>query len=118
MKKIILLLILFTGVIWVKAQTIPADSLSSYIGKTVTVCDQVADTHVTKESKVTYLNIGKAYPDQSFTVVIFAADAANFPYTPSVYLKGKSICVTGVAKLYKERPEIIVQQADQIKVQR
>jgi hypothetical protein len=117
MKKMILFALLIGGTLHIRAQTISADSIQNYAGKLVTVCEKVVDTHVTKESKVVYLNFGHPYPAQSFTGVIFASDAPNFQYDPAVYLKGKTICVTGVVKIYKDRPEIIINKPDQIKVQ-
>ncbi len=117
MKKLIPLIFLILGIAKIHAQTIAADSIASYVGKEVTVCEKVIDTHVTKESGVTYLNFGHPYPAQSFTGVIFAGDAKNFQYDPAVYLKGKTICVTGIVKIYKDRPEIIINKPDQIKVQ-
>jgi hypothetical protein len=119
MKKLVLLSFFLGSIAFLYAQspqTISADSIKFYEGKLVTVCEKVVDTHVTKESKVTYLNMGHPYPAQSFTVVIFASDAPHFPYDPAVYLKGKNICITGTVKLYKDRPEIIVNRPEQLQV--
>jgi DNA/RNA endonuclease YhcR with UshA esterase domain len=35
---------------------------------------------------------------------------------PSAHYKGKTVRVTGTVKLYREKPEIVVEQADQIQV--
>jgi DNA/RNA endonuclease YhcR with UshA esterase domain len=35
---------------------------------------------------------------------------------PAAYYKNKTICVTGTVKLYRDKPEIIVEKADQILV--
>ena len=40
----------------------------------------------------------------------------NFSYKPGEYLKGKTICVTGVVKDYKGKPEIVVDKEEQVKV--
>lgn len=117
MKKFIVFLFLVCGFYFVQAQTIPADSMQNYTGKVVTVCEKIVDTHITKESRVIYLNFGHPYPAQSFTGVIFASDAANFPYDPAVYLKGKNVCITGTVKIYKDRPEIILNRPEQLKIQ-
>jgi hypothetical protein len=90
MKKIIML---FTSIcLWQISfsQTVPLDSVQFYVGKTITVCSKVQSTFVTKgEKKTTYINFGKPFPNNTFTVVIFSSDSANFKYIPSEYLKEK-----------------------------
>jgi DNA/RNA endonuclease YhcR with UshA esterase domain len=100
------------------SQTVPLDSVINYEGKTITVCSKVQSTYVTKgEKKTTYLNFGQPYPNTTFTVVIFEADLPNFKYTPSDFLKEKNVCITGKVKIYKGKPEIIVNKEDQIKIE-
>lgn len=100
------------------AQSVPLDSVTNYEGKTITVCSKVQSTYLTKgEKKTTYINFGKPYPNTTFTVVIFEADAAKFKNTPSVFFKDKNVCITGKVKIYKGKPEIIVTSEEQIKIQ-
>lgn len=100
------------------SQTVPLDSVTSYVGKTITVCSKVQSTFVaTGEKKTNYLSFGKPYPNATFTVVIFQDDVANFKYTPSEYLKDKNICITGKVSIYKDKPQIIVSSDEQIKVE-
>jgi len=118
MKKFILFLVLICGFHFLNSQTISADSIAKYDGKVVTVCEKVVDTHVSSgDSKVIYLNFGHPYPAQSFTGVIFQGDVQNFSYDPAEFLKGKTMCVTGTVKIYKGRPEIIINKPDQLKIQ-
>jgi micrococcal nuclease len=58
-----------------------------------------------------------AYPNDLFTVVIFAKDKSNFKEAPEVMYNDKNICVTGVVKKYKDKPEIIVSSPDQITIE-
>jgi hypothetical protein len=100
------------------SQTVPLDSVAKYEGKTITVCSKVLGTHVSSgEKKNTTLNFGKPYPDNTFTVFIGESDLANFKYNPSEFLNDKNICITGVVKMYKDKPEIIVSKEEQIKIQ-
>ena len=93
----------------ITAQTIPIDSVSNYIGKTVKVCDKVYGTHVSKgEKKTTSLNLGANFPNQKLTVVIFEGDLSKFSYKPEIFLKDKNVCVTGKIITYKDKPEIIL----------
>jgi DNA/RNA endonuclease YhcR with UshA esterase domain len=48
-------------------------------------------------------------------LLFWAATAAAF-HKPEEFLKGKPISVTGLIKLYKGKPEIIVAQESQIYV--
>ncbi|MCA6422678.1 MAG: DNA-binding protein [Flavobacterium sp.] len=99
------------------SQSVSLDSVGNYIGKTVTICELVQSTFQTKsESKVSYINFGKPYPNHSFTVVIFKKDLENFDYDPVVFLKKKTICVTGEVSVYKDKPQIVVNSPKQIVV--
>lgn len=118
MKK---LLILLTSICLSQisfSQTVPLDSVQFYEGKEITICAKVMDTYVSKTNEgTTFVNFGNPYPKSTFTVVIFEADLPNFKYTPSVYLKEKKICITGKIKIYKGKPEMIVNKEEQIKIQ-
>ena len=118
MKK---LLLLITSIcLWQISfsQTVPLDSVQFYEGKTITVCSKVQSTFLTKgEKKTTYINFGKPYPNTTFTAVIFEGDLANFKYTPSEYLKDKQVCLTGKITIYKDKPQMIISSAEQIKVE-
>jgi DNA/RNA endonuclease YhcR with UshA esterase domain len=57
--------------------------------------------------------MGGKFPDNTFTAVILAADAAKFPDMDS--LNGKTVDVTGQVRLYKGKPEILLKDPAQIK---
>ena len=67
--------------------------------------------------KVTFINVGSAYPNAPLTLVIFAKDLVNFNDTPAKLYNNKSICVTGTIKDYKGKAEIIVNKQEQIRVE-
>jgi len=99
------------------SQNVIPDSVQFYEGKTITVCSKVADTYVsTSEKKITYLNFEYGYPNQTFSGVIFESDLPKFSYVPSEFLLGKKVCVTGKVKIYKGRPEIIINSEEQLKI--
>ena len=112
----ILGVLLLSNILFSQSQ-ISIDSVSSYIGNTVTVCDSVAGTYVTKgEKPVTYLNLGADYPNSKLTIVIFQKDLINFPITPSDHYKGMDVCVTGEIGTYKEKVQIIANKSEQIEI--
>lgn len=112
----ILGLILFSNILYSQTQ-IPIDSVSSYIGQHIKICDKVADTfRPAGESSITYLNFGGKYPNNKFTIVIFAKDLVNFPFSPVEKYKNHNVCVTGMAAEYKGKPQIVARFPDQIEV--
>lgn len=119
MLRILILFTYLLNVNFVRAQIeIPIDSVSSYIGIGIKVCDQVTDTFRPKgDNKPSYLNFGGKYPDHTFTVVIFAKDLPNFPFNPVVEYKNKKLCVTGMGAEYKGSPQIVARFPEQIVIQ-
>jgi hypothetical protein len=116
MKTVVVFLFLVFAPI-AYSQTVPLDSIAKYVGKSVTICEPVQSTFQTKsESKVSYINFGKPYPNHSFTVVIFKKDLENFDYDPVVFFKNKTICVTGEVSVYKDKPQIVVNSPKQLVV--
>ena len=95
------------------AETIAPPDAQKYIGKTVTVEGVVATVHHAVSGKVTFIDIGGRYPDNAFTGIILADDAAKFPDVDK--LEGKTIDITGTITLYNKKPEIILKDATQIK---
>jgi DNA/RNA endonuclease YhcR with UshA esterase domain len=84
---------------------------ASHVGETVTVEGTVASVHVTR-SRTTFLNFGAAYPKQTFTAVVFSSAASQFP-NPQQW-DGKRVRVTGKVRLYRDRPEIVLEASSQL----
>ena len=116
MKKTILFVIISFLISSAYCQTkIGIDSVNEHVGEKVTVCAKVYGTKALE--KVTFLNLGAAYPDSKLTIVIFAKDISNFKVTPDQMYEDKNICVTGVIKEYQGKPEIIISSSNEISVQ-
>jgi len=84
---------------------------ASHVGESVIVEGTVASVHVTR-SGTTFLNFGAAYPKQTFTAVIFSSAASRFP-NPQQW-EGKRVRVTGKVRLYRDRPEIVLEASSQL----
>jgi len=84
----------------------------------MTVFGPVASTTYAARSngQPTFLNLGRPYPDQGFTVVIWGRDRGKFPSSPEKYYDGKTIYVTGLIEEYRGVPEIIVASPSQVEV--
>jgi len=100
------------------APSIPIAEASRHVGEVATVCGQVAGAAYFGSVKgaPTFLNMGRAYPDQLLTVVIWGSDRSRFPKPPENLFDGKSICVTGEIVSYRGKPEIVVDDPAQIVV--
>lgn len=119
MKKIYLSLLAVCVAGITNAQTnIKLEEVSRHIGDSVTVCGQVDDLRYFESSKnsPTFLNIGGKYPNQLLTVVIWGDVRKQFKNNPDE-LKGKQVCITGRIILFKDRPEIVIGQPEQLSVQ-
>jgi DNA/RNA endonuclease YhcR with UshA esterase domain len=113
MKPILLVVALLVTAAPASAETITPSAASQHVGQPVTVEGVVSEVHHAASGKVTFINMGGRYPDNPFTAVIFADEASKFPNVDS--LEGRTIDVTGTVKLYRGRPEIILNDAGQIK---
>lgn len=112
------LLVLFGLASIAHAQTITPEEAGKYTGKQESVCGKVVGAHYAANSKgqPTLLNLGSHPRSRIFTVVIWGEDRNKFDTPPETLYRGKKICVTGMIKDYRGRPEIIVKNPSQIEV--
>jgi DNA/RNA endonuclease YhcR with UshA esterase domain len=95
------------------APVIADKDASGHIGETATVRGKVAAVFISKNGNI-FLNFGRAYPHQKFTATIFSSSAREFGDAKNY--KGKQLQVTGQIRLYKGKPEIILQSPDQVRL--
>jgi DNA/RNA endonuclease YhcR with UshA esterase domain len=116
------LLIFFLVGLEVSAQKTPNPTSISivdakdHVGERVTICGKVEDTYYNAKvnGKPFMIYFGAKYPKQTFSAVIWNDDLKNFDYKPDEYLKGKFICIIGVIKMYKGKPEMVLNTQEQI----
>lgn len=115
MNKIIFLCLLTLSTVF--AQSYKSNEAYLHIGENATICGEVKSTHFASRSRgePTFLNLGKAYPEQFFTVVIWGKDRYNFSI-PEIEYNNKNICVSGYIKEYKGIPQIVLKTKSQIQV--
>ncbi|HVU08588.1 MAG TPA: hypothetical protein VHG89_08620 [Verrucomicrobiae bacterium] len=85
---------------------------TNYYDQEVIVTGKV--TQVTIRPKVTFLNLDKSYPNSPFTVVIFHGHSSFFGDANA--LKGKNIEIKGTIKNYNDKPEIALDNTNQLTV--
>ena len=101
-----------------RAQTavvIPANEAAAYIGEYATVEGIVAKVFTSKSGN-TFLNIGASYPNQTFTGWIPSASSVS--KSPRLSgIEGKHVKITGRIEMYKGKPEIRINAAEQLEVE-
>ena len=98
---------------------IPHTAAIQNVGKLRTVCGRVQSTYINSNtaSQRIYLNMGRAYPNHTFTGLIwYSSNKDNFDGRPDKKYKKKNICISGVITTYNEKPQIQIDFENQIKV--
>jgi DNA/RNA endonuclease YhcR with UshA esterase domain len=97
------------------AIVIPANEAAAHAGKYATVEGVVAKVF-TSDKGNTFLNIGASYPNQTFTGWIpSASTVSKSPLLSGI--EGKHVKVTGRIEMYKGKPEIRINAAEQLEVE-
>lgn len=96
------------------AGTIAPCDAAAHVGQVVTVEGPVAEVHHATSGRATFVDMGGRYPNNCFAAVIFSDDESKFPNVDA--LAGKVVDVTGAIRLYRAKPEIILNDPAQIKV--
>ena len=96
-------------------ERIPLEEASKYVGQSAIVCGTVASARYAAKSKgaPTFLHLGKPYPHQIVTVIIWGHARARFS-SPPEELQGQEVCITGRIALYRGIAQIEVSQLVQI----
>jgi len=91
------------------------EEAASHIGENATVCGLVASATYLAQATAgpTFLDFGKPYPNQIFSVIIFGSDRTKFG-APEISLRERQACVTGEIFLYLGKPEIVLRDPKQL----
>lgn len=90
-----------------------ANKIKRYKGCEATVSGYVYSTYKPKSGKVFFLNLGNSNYKKAFTGVIFKNNFKEFDKPLSSY-EGKEISIYGTIDTYENRPQIIINQPEQI----
>lgn len=91
----------------------PAEAVN-HIGQEVVVQGQVSQIGSSERSHTLFVNFGGRYPNHVFTAVIFSKNLQSFPEARS--WEGKVIKVRGKVQVYRGKPEIVLERAEQVTV--
>jgi DNA/RNA endonuclease YhcR with UshA esterase domain len=119
MKKIIGLAALFIAefAITSSAQSITAKKAAKHLNEKVMVCDQVFGGKFLSSLNITLIDVGGSHPNELLTLFIKGDDRKKFKIAPEEAFKGKKVCITGQIIDYKGKPEIVITDTLQIKLQ-
>ena len=94
-------------------------SLSGYDLIEIPVCGKVQSTYINANtsSQRIYLNMGREYPNHTFTGLIwYSSNKDNFDGRPDKKYKKKNICISGVITTFNNKPQIQIDFENQIKI--
>ena len=100
-------------------EEIPHTSAIQNIGKLRTVCGKVQSTYINSNtaSQRIYLNMGREYPNHTFTGLIwYSSNKDNFDGRPDKKYKKKDICISGVITTFNDKPQIQIDFEIQIEL--
>ena len=112
-----IILSVFALVFCTETSITSSDALE-YVGEHQEVCGEVVSTHYASGSRgtPTFLNFDEAYPNHIFTAVIWGDSRKEFKFKPEKRFEGKEVCVEGIIKTFKDKPQIIVRNSEQISI--
>lgn len=103
----------------VRAQSgrLTAADAKNHVGEKATVCGKVVSARFAKESKgqPTFLNLDEPFPNHIFTIVIWGSDREKFGAIEVKY-SVKNVCVSGKIASFQGKPEIAVDDPNQIQL--
>lgn len=96
-----------------------ATELKDHIGDSIKYCGKVATARLMDRmmNAPAFLNIDQAYPNQTFTVVVWAADRKKFAERPEKFYLNKNVCIYGKLEKFKEQLQVVVHSEEQLVVQ-
>ena len=103
------------------AQSVAPKDAAKYDGKTITVCGYVSTARYLGEStgrpgsrNPTFLNFGGKFPNHDFSGVIFEENREKFS-EPEKACVDKNVCITGKVQMFRDKPEIVITEPNQLK---
>ncbi len=93
---------------------VAAGEAAEHVGEYATVEGRIADVF-TSDNDNTFLNFGAAYPRQVFSATVFARYRSSFKDLHA--LEGRHVRITGEIRLYRNKPQIILESPAQLAVE-
>jgi len=95
-------------------EVVPWTEAKLHIGREITVGGRITDTHMHRSGELCFLNF-QPYPSKAFYLVAFRPTFGAFPESPEKYFLNQYVHVTGKPVFHRDRVQIQIHDADQIK---
>lgn len=120
MKFVPVLFLLICSVCSYAQKKIKLEEVTQHVGDSVQVRGQVYGVRYLENAKntPTFINLGAAYPNQLLTVVIWGDVRSKLAYKPEEALAKGFVTVVGKIELFKDKPQIVVRNPDQLLILR
>ena len=113
-----LLIILFTSfaITSFAQQQIKLEEVRNHIGDSVKLMAKIygGKYFETANNTPTLLDVGAHYPNALLTLVIYGDVRKQFTNAPETFYTGKEEWITGKIELYKNKPQIVIHNANQV----
>lgn len=113
-----LLIILFTAFTLTAfaQQEIKLEEVKNHIGDSVKLMAKIygGKYFETANNAPTLLDVGAHYPEAPLTLVIYGDVRKQFNNPPETFYTGKKEWITGKVELYKNKPQIVIRNTNQI----
>jgi hypothetical protein len=118
MRSLFIISIIFLSFNAFSQETITASQAKDFVGKEVFLTGKVAGSRLFQRptGDMLLLNIDKPHPENEITVVIEANVLSKGKFTEES-LKGKQVQVKGVVSIFKEKPQIILENEANLTIQ-
>jgi hypothetical protein len=116
MKLLIIAGLLCFGIAANAQKEIKIEDIRNYVGDSVKLMAEVYSGKYFERTAntPTYLNVGGSYPNPPLTLVIWGDVRNQFKNAPETFYPGRKEWITGKVELYKNKPQIVIHNADQI----
>lgn len=117
MKLLLLLLAATLALPSFAQKQITPEEAKDHIGETVQITGKVTGIRHLQNAKntPTFINVGGKYPNQLLTIVIWGNVRKQFTYDlDKKELSTSMVTVTGKLELYKEKPQMVITDPNQI----
>ena len=97
-------------------QEIKLDDVRNHIGDSVKLMGKIygGKYFETANNAPTLLDVGAHYPHAPLTLVIYGDVRKQFNNVPETFYTGKNEWITGKIELYKNKPQIVIHNMNQI----
>lgn len=98
------------------AGTIDSSQAISHVGQQHQVCGDVSQ--VKYHSKGVFINLGKRFPNQDLSIVIWKNNLNNIEtaFNGLSSLNKRRVCATGLIEIYRNKPQIEIKNASSLKL--